>query len=197
MSSTTAQFQPRRVSVPGAMPTGVTLAVGLAHVVLGVLSLLTLVGTYGLAERLVIAQERTTEGGIAAVSATWWGPDFSISLSMSLLLVGAAAGVVGSMVQQSIVFAERSGHRTLQYGFVWWYVLRPVWSALLGAVVVLTFNAGLISIGDRTTSAAGVTVLVTVGCLAGLFTDQALDRLAPLLGATPPRDPGSVNEPEA
>jgi hypothetical protein len=89
------------------------------------------------------------------------------------------------------VFAERAGHRTLQQGFVWWYALRPVWSALLGAVAVVTFNAGLISIGDQTTSAAGVTVLVTMGCLAGLFTDRMLQRLAPLLGATAPHAPAS------
>jgi hypothetical protein len=52
------------------------------------------------------------------------------------------------MVQQSIVFASRAGQQTLERGYLWWYVLRPVWSALLGGVVVLTVNAGLVSIGD-------------------------------------------------
>jgi hypothetical protein len=115
-----------------------------------------------------------------------------VTLNMSLLMVGAAAGAVGSVIQQSIVFARRAGHETLQRGFVWWYVLRPVWSSLLGAVVVVTVNAGLISIGDQTTSAPGVTILVTMGCAAGLFTDQALHRLAPLLGATPAEQPVAV-----
>ena len=53
-------------------------------------------------------------------------------------------------------------------------------------MVVVAANASLISIGDETTSAPGVTTLVMLGCLAGLFTDQALQRLAPMLGATPP-----------
>ena len=70
-------------------------------------------------------------------------------------------------------------------GYVWWYVLRPVWSALLGSVVVVAVNTGLISIGDTTTSSAGVTMLVTMGALAGMYTDQALQRLQPFLGAVP------------
>jgi len=90
------------------------------------------------------------------------------------------------MVQQSIVFASRAGQQTLERGYLWWYVLRPVWSALLGGVVVLTVNAGLVSIGDETTSAAGVTVLVTAAAVAGLFTDQALQRLRSVLGAGDP-----------
>jgi hypothetical protein len=192
--STVAEELPRRRRVPGAMTAGTTRAVGLANIALGAVSLLTLCAAYGLAERLVAAQEQAGDGRIATVTASWWGPDVSVTLSMSLLLVGAAAGLVGSVIQQSIVFAQRAGHRTLQQGFVWWYALRPVWSALLGAVAVLTFNAGLISIGDQTTSAAGVTVLVTMGCLAGLFTDRMLQRLAPLLGATAPHEPAGEAE---
>jgi hypothetical protein len=60
--------------------------------------------------------------------------------------------------------------------------------------MVLSVNTGLISIGDQTTSTAGVAVLVTMGALAGLYTDQALRRLKLLLGmsagnrAKPPAD---------
>ena len=160
--------------------------VGGVNVAEGALALAALVAAYGLSERLVAAQEAAAEGAIATRTLHWWGPDVAVTLSMSLLLVGAAAGIVGSVIQQCVIFAQRAGHETLERGFVWWYILRPVWSCLLGAVVVVAVNAGLISIGDQTTSASGVTVLVTMGCLAGLFTDQALQRLAPLLGATPP-----------
>ncbi|MDX6302404.1 MAG: hypothetical protein QOF53_3618 [Nocardioidaceae bacterium] len=184
--TTVARDVPRRRKVAGPMTAVTTRAVGVSNIALGAVSFMALVAAYGLAERLVTAQEHVGDGRIATVTASWWGPDLSVSLNMSLLLVGAAAGVVGSAIQQSIVFAQRAGQRTLQQGFVWWYALRPVWSALLGAIAVLTFNAGLISIGDQTTSAAGVTVLVTMGCLAGLFTDRMLQRLAPLLGATAP-----------
>jgi hypothetical protein len=153
-----------------------------------VLALVALVAAYGIAERLVSAQEIVAPGDIATRTVRWWGPDFTTTLNMSLLIVGAAAGAVGSVIHQSMVFAQRAGLETLERGFVWWYLLRPVWSALLGSVVVVAVNTGLISIGDETTSTAGVTVLVMMGCLAGLFTDQAMRRLRPMLGATPPEE---------
>lgn len=160
--------------------------VGAGNAIAGVLALTMLVWTYGLAEQMVAAQEATPTGAVATRTIMSWGPSVSVTLATSLVLVGAAAGFVGSLVQQSIVFASRAGKQTLERGYVWWYVLRPVWSALLGSVVVLTVNAGLISIGDETTSAAGVTVLVTAAAVAGLFTDQALQRLQSVLGAGDP-----------
>jgi hypothetical protein len=100
------------------------------------------------------AQGAAPAGDVATRTIASWGPSISVTLATSLVLVGAAAGFVGSVVQQSIVFASRAGQQTLERGYVWWYVLRPVWSAWLGSVVVLTVNAGLVSIGDDTTSAA-------------------------------------------
>ncbi len=166
------------------MTTRARRILGAVTVVEGVLALAGLLASYGLAERLVAAEE-ASGGQLATVTVAWWGPDFSLTLSMSLLLVGAASGVVGSVIQQSIVFASRAGQDTLERGLFWWYVLRPVWSALLGSVVVVAVNTGLISIGDTTTSSAGVTVLVTMGALAGMYTDQALQRLQPFLGTVP------------
>jgi len=160
--------------------------VGAGNAVAGILALTMLVWTYGLAEQMVSAQEAAPAGEVATRTIASWGPSISVTLATSLVLVGAAAGFVGSVVQQSIVFASRAGQQTLEGGYVWWYVLRPVWSALLGGVVVLTVNVGLVSIGDDTTSAAGVTVLVTAAAVAGLFTDQALQRLRSVLGASDP-----------
>jgi hypothetical protein len=157
--------------------------IGVANAVEGSLALASLVAAYGFTERLAADQEAAGVDHIVTRTAHWLGPDFPVTLSMSLIIVGAAAGFVGSVIQQSIVFAQRAGLDTLQQGFVWWYVLRPVWSALLGAIVVIGAHVGLVSIGDQTTSAAGVTVLVNLGCLAGLFTDQVLQRLQNLLGA--------------
>jgi hypothetical protein len=159
-----------------------------------VVTLIGLVAAYGIAERLVAAQESVGPSGIATRTVHWWGPDFTVTLNMSLLIVGAAAGAVGSVIHQSMVFAQRAGTETLERGFVWWYLLRPVWSALLGSVVVIAVNTGLISIGDETTSTAGVTVLVMMGCLAGLFTDQAMQRLRPMIDPTPSDD--DTDEPD-
>jgi hypothetical protein len=172
----------------------ITRLIGGVNAAGGALAFIALLSSYGLAERMVVRQEASGSSGLAEQTLHWWGPDVTVTLSMTLMIVGAAAGAVGSIIQQSIIFAHRAGFQTLQRGFVYWYVLRPVWSALLGAVVVIAANAGFISIGDETTSSAGVTVLVTLGCLAGLFTDKALDRLRSLLGAN---DPATVVTPGA
>ena len=172
-----------------AMTPRMICVIGILNVAAGVIAMAALVASYGLAEGLVSSQEAAAEGTIVTRSVSVLGGSFAVSLSMSVLLLGAAAGLVGSMIQQSIVFAHRAGHETLEVGFVWWYLLRPIWSALLGAVFVIAVNTGLISIGDETTSTAGVTVLATVGCFAGLFTDQVLDRMRDLLGATDPTVP--------
>jgi hypothetical protein len=151
------------------------------NVVEALAGLVCLLAAYGLAERLVAAQEAAGEGTVAVRAVHWWGPDFSATLNMSLLIVGAAAGAVGSIIHQSMAFARGTGTEERRY--LSWYLLRPLWSALLGAVAVIAVNTGLISIGDETTSSAGVAVLVLTGCLAGLFTDQVLRRLRRMLGA--------------
>ncbi|WP_432478227.1 hypothetical protein [Nocardioides sp. GXQ0305] len=169
--------------------------VGIGNIAAGGIGLVVLIAAYGLAEQMVVAQEGAPAGALAKGPLLPWGPELQMSLNMSLLLLGAAAGLVGSVIQQSIVFALRAGHESLERGYVWWYLLRPVWSMLLGAVSVIAVNAGFVSIGDATTSAAGVTVLATAGALAGLSTDQALQKVQRLLGATPPAAPASEATP--
>jgi hypothetical protein len=170
-----------------AMTPTVRRLTGTVNALEGLVAFVWLVASYGVAERLVAAQEAAPDGTVVTRSLNWWGLEIPLTLNMSLLIVGAAAGAVGSVVQQGLAFAQYARYDRLRSGQVWWYVLFPVWAALLGAVVVVAVNTGLISIGDETTSTAGVTVLVTMGALAGLFTNQALRRLRPILGG-----PGST-----
>ncbi len=109
-----------------------------------------------------------------------------MSVTTSVLLVAAAAGFVGSVIQQARIFAIRTGHQTAERSFLWWYLLRPLPSMLLGAVVVTAVNAGLVSIGDKATSPQGLSVLITAAAVAGLFTDAVLQRMRNVLGANDP-----------
>ncbi|MEV6415089.1 hypothetical protein [Kribbella sp. NPDC051718] len=138
-------------------------------------ALLWLIAAYGVSEQLVADQEAAGSTRLAHRTFGWWILDISITLNMSLLIVGAAAGAVGSVIRQSMTLTRSSQSGAVRS--IWWYVLRPLWSALLGSVSVIAVNTGLISIGDETTSSAGIAVLVLTGCLAGLFTDQVLQRL--------------------
>jgi hypothetical protein len=149
-----------------------------------VVALLSLIAAYGLAEQLVAAQEAAGSGKLANRAFDWWILDFVVTLNMSLLIVGAAAGAVGSVIRQSMTLTGRS--RSVEDRSIWWYVLRPLWSALLGSVSVIAVNTGLISIGDESTSSAGIAVLVLTGCLAGLFTDQVLRRLRSMVDRSRP-----------
>jgi hypothetical protein len=138
-----------------------------------------LIAAYGLAEQLVADQEAA---GPAELARRTFVLDIAVTLNMSLLIVGAAAGAVGSVIRQSMTLTQRS--RRVEDRSLWWYVLRPLWSALLGSVSVIAVNTGLISLGDETTSSAGIAVLVLTGCLAGLFTDQVLRRLRSMVDRT-------------
>lgn len=158
--------------------------IGAVNVIEAVIAFSWLVWAYGLAEHLVAAQEVATKGTLATRAIGWPALHVDVTLNMSLLIVGAAAGAVGSIVHQGVAYA-RARQEHLKCDHVLCYVLRPVWSALLGAVAVISVNTGLISIGDQTTSTAGVAVLVTTGALAGLYTDQTLKRLRLPVGGTP------------
>lgn len=157
------------------------VAVNIAEAVAALLSLIV---AYGLAEQLVADQEAAGSAKLANRAFDWWILDFAVTLNMSLLIVGAAAGAVGSVIRQSMTLTRRSS--SVQDRSIWWYVLRPLWSALLGSVSVIAVNTGLISIGDETTSSAGIAVLVLTGCLAGLFTDQVLRRLRNMVDRSRP-----------
>jgi hypothetical protein len=187
----------RRRDKPGtaAMTPMLRRLTGTVNALEGLIAFVWLVASYGLAERLVAAQEAAPTGTVATRDLRWWGLDIPLTLNMSLLIVGAAAGAVGAVVQQGLAFAQYARYDRLKNGQVWWYVLFPVWAALLGAVVVVAVNTGLISIGDETTSTAGVTVLVTMGALAGLFTNQALRRLRPILGGPTSPEPTDPQPP--
>jgi hypothetical protein len=144
-----------------------------------VIALPCLVAAYGLAEHLVAAQEAVGPHEVA--SRTVVPGLLTVTLNMSLLIVGAAAGVVGSVIRQSMTFARSTGANHQ----VAWYIMRPLWSALLASVSVIAVNTGRISIGDETTSSAGVAVLVLTGALTGVFTDQALNRLHRIFNRQP------------
>jgi hypothetical protein len=154
------------------------------NIVEAVAALLALIAAYGLAEQLVADQEAAGPAKVADRTFDWWIVDFPVTLNMSLLVVGAAAGAVGSVIRQSMTLTQRS--RSAQDRSIGWYILRPLWSALLGSVSVIAVNTGLISIGDETTSSAGIAVLVLTGCLTGLFTDQVLRRLRTMVDRSRP-----------
>jgi hypothetical protein len=178
------------------MPNWMRSFVGALLVVEAAAALVWLVWAYGPAEQLVASVDADpTEGAVSTATMRWWGPDFALTPTTALFLVSAAAGVCGSIIQQARSFISRSGYDTLERSFVWWYVLRPIPSALLGVLFVVTINASLVSLGDQATSPQGLSILVTAAAVAGLFTDTVLQKLRHVLGASNPWEAASHQPP--
>lgn len=190
-STTPIQVRPRvpdpAAAHAGDMPRPARALIGWLWLPLtGSLSLLGLLWMYAHAERARAAGP--------AVAVHWWGPDFHVTLTTATLLAMAFAGLAGSVVQSCIVFSMRAGSGTLEHGYEAWYFLRPFVSALLAVLVGLAVTAGLVVVTQDTaagTPGLSLPTMVAIGALAGLFTDQVLQRMQRILGATDPDRAGS------
>lgn len=167
---------------PPEMPPSARALIGWLWLpVCGTLSLFGLLWMYAHAER--------TGPNTAAVPVSWWGPDFHVTATTATLLAMAFAGIAGSVVQAGVVFSLRAGSGTLEHGYEAWYFLRPFVSALLAVLVGLAVTAGLVVVtqdGAAGTPGLSLPTMVAIGALAGLFTDQVLQRMQRILGATDP-----------
>src|SRR5215469_219793 len=96
-------------------------------------------------------------------------------------LARSAREVLGSMAVMIITFANRAGQETLEHGFLWWYLIRPFAAAGVGVLFYMAIIAGFFN----QTSARGRSALVlaaAIGGLAGLFTDNVVQKMRALLG---------------
>ena len=141
---------------------------------LGVLSLLAAVWAWAIADR----------AGLADDAVRWVGPDFTATAGTSALVLAAAGGVAGSFVHAGSLFAARVGRRTFEVSYFWWYLLRPIESALVAMVFVAAVRSGLVAVGMETADTATTVLAFLSGALAGLFTDRVMQRLRGILGAT-------------
>jgi len=153
---------------------------------LGLASLVGLLWMWPIAERLS-APTGTDE------PVRWFGPDFDATATTSLLILGVFAATAGSVVVEVIIFGLRAGNRTLEPGWEYWYLLRPIAAALLGLLFLLAVRTGLIASGPAQPNLTpNLMVLVTAAGLAGLFTDRVMQQMATLVGASRPDKPAST-----
>lgn len=154
-------------------------AIGCYLMILGLLMLVLVPWAWSVAWR-------SNEIGSGEASATflWW--DFTASAPATLLATVVLMAVIGSVTVMTLVFAARAGHGTLEQTYVWWYITRPVSAAGLGVLVYMFIVAAVFdfaTIEDGSTPA--LVVAAAIGALAGLFTDQVLDRVRWVLGLSP------------
>jgi hypothetical protein len=166
----------RTAPPPGRAPTPMggtaRTAIGVWILVLSVLALGHLPWAWSLAARLVNSK--------SAVQARWFGQAFTPQKTTVLLIIVILTAVIGSAATLGLTFSHRLGYDTLEKGWGWWYVTRPFTAAAIGVLAYALVQAGFFGAGS--TSNSDLLGAATIGGLAGLFTDQLLQKMRSVLG---------------
>jgi hypothetical protein len=179
----------RRLPNPSAsMPAAERWAIGIWIVMLSALGLINLSWAWALAERL--------SGSKTGVRTHWLGQAFTPQKASILLLVVVLSAVLGSCATLALTFAHRAGYGMLERGWGWWYITRPFTASIIGVLAFALLQAGFFGSSNATSS--GLLAAVAIGGLAGLFTDQLLQKMRTALGLTAflksAKDPGETKK---
>lgn len=118
----------------------------------------------------------------AGVRAHWFGQVFTPQKTTILLIIVILTAVIGSAATMGLTFSNRLGHNELEKGWGWWYATRPFTAAAIGVLAYALVQAGFFGAGS--TSNSNLLAAATIGGLAGLFTDQLLQKMRSVLGLT-------------
>jgi hypothetical protein len=117
------------------------------------------------------------------VTSHFFGLEFTVSASSTLVAMVALMALIGSVTVMALVFAARAGHGTLEQAYLWWYLTRPVSAAGIGILLHIIVVAGFFNRSSIEGGSEGALVVAAaVGGLAGLFTDQVVDKVRVVLG---------------
>jgi hypothetical protein len=147
-------------------------AIGIWIVSLSALALVHLPWAWALAVRLSL-----NEPGVRT-HWLWWA--FNPQKASILLLVVILSAVIGSCATLALTFAHRAGYGSLEKGWGWWYVTRPFTASGIGVLAYALLQAGFF--GSNNATSSGLLAAVAIGGLAGLFTDQLLQKMRTALG---------------
>jgi hypothetical protein len=162
-------------SVPKAtvpMPQPAKTMIGIWIVALSSIALAHLPWAWALAERF--------GGSNAGPRARWLGLRFAPQRASILLVVVVLTAVIGSCATLALTFAARAGYDNLEKGWGWWYFTRPFTASGIAVLAYALLQGGFLGSGSATTPdllAAGA-----IGALAGLFTDQLLQKMRAAMG---------------
>jgi hypothetical protein len=114
------------------------------------------------------------------VHAHWLGIGFTPQKASALLIVVIVTALIGSAATLAITFANRVGFMKLEKGWEWWYLTRPPTAASIGVLAFALLQAGFLT--NSTAVKSDLLAAVATGGLAGLFTDQVLQKMRAALG---------------
>jgi hypothetical protein len=154
----------------------------------------TLIGAYLLALGLAVIAalpwawsfSTALADGQAGVRAHFLGLGFDPTPAFSEIVIVILTAMAASVAVMSLVFSARAGKHTLEEGWEWWYITRPVTAAIVGVVSFMAILAGFFD-APTGTDRPELVIAAAVGGLSGLFTDKIIEKLGKLIGATDPR----------
>ena len=106
----------------------------------------------------------------------FFGYDRTLSRESLFFVMVAFAGALGGMVHVLRSLAIYIGNRELRWSWVPFYFLKPVLGAVLGTLLYFVLRAGLFS-SSASTAQTSPYGFAAIAAFAGLFTDQAVEKL--------------------
>jgi hypothetical protein len=175
-----ANLQTEPESTTGDVPAGAGLQMGsTGRTLIGVwIMVLFAVGLGHLPWAWSLAENVATSK--RPVHAHWLGLEFVPQKTAMLVIVVLTTAVIGSVATMALTFAHRGGYQKLEKGWGWWYITRPPTAASIGVLAFALLQAGLFS--GNTAAKSGLLAAAATGALAGLFTDQLLQKMRAILG---------------
>jgi hypothetical protein len=121
------------------------------------------------------------------VTASFFGLQFTPTAEFSMVFILLLTAILGSVAVLALTFSDRAGYETLERGFLWWYLTRPISAAGLGLVFYMAVFGGFFDAATAKDRPALI-VAAAIGGIAGLFTDQVLMKMRKVLGLLPPSE---------
>ncbi|MBI4663008.1 MAG: hypothetical protein HY735_29720 [Verrucomicrobia bacterium] len=117
-----------------------------------------------------------------------WRRQVQVRPESRLFLVVAIAGALGGLLHSVRSFYWYVGNRNLKWSWVPQYVLLPWVGAILGLVIYLILRGGLLA-GEATVSDTNPFGFAAFASMAGLFSEQAVEKLRQLFEGLLARSP--------
>jgi len=153
------------------MGRGWTMALGLYHVVVGLLILYLLLQVWP----MNIGPD--AEEDFRTINLFWGFLRLELYPERQLLLLVMLSGALGSYVHAATSFANFTGAKKLKKSWRWWYALRPLIGVALASGFYLATRAGFFSVSSNTQD-LNLIGFAAGSFIVGMFSKQATQKLS-------------------
>lgn len=94
------------------------------------------------------------------------------------LILVAVSGALGAYVHMAHSFVTYVGLEKVKKSWLWWYAMRPFIGMALALAFFLVYGASTNGIGEIGTGTASPSGILAIAVVVGMFSKQAIDKLA-------------------